>query len=58
MAVAMLPEPMMLMVVMTCVPLLCMDQLVVGVLLACWAGVSMRRRARPPGRRPACAARR
>jgi hypothetical protein len=53
-----LPEPMMLMVVMTCVPLLCMDQLVVGVLLACWAGVSMRRRARPPGRRPACAARR
>jgi hypothetical protein len=33
MAVAMLPEPMMLMVVMTCVPLLCVDQLIVGVLL-------------------------
>jgi hypothetical protein len=44
MAVAMLPEPMMLIVVMTCVPLLCMDQLVVGVLLAYWAGVSKVRR--------------
>src|SRR5450756_2238270 len=38
MTVAMLPEPMMLMVVMTCAPLLCMDQLVVGVLLACGPG--------------------
>jgi hypothetical protein len=34
MAVAMLPEPMMLMVVMTCLPLSCLDQLVVGVVLA------------------------
>jgi hypothetical protein len=40
----MLPEPMMLMVVMTFVPSLGMDQLVVGVLLACWAGVSKVRR--------------
>jgi hypothetical protein len=34
MAAAMLPEPMMLIAVMTCAPLLWMDQLVARVLLA------------------------
>src|SRR3954447_20608532 len=36
MAVAMLPEPMMLMVVMTCAPSWFLDQWVVRVLPACW----------------------
>jgi len=34
MAVAMLPEPMMLMVVITSAPSVCLDEFVVGVLLA------------------------
>jgi hypothetical protein len=34
MAVAMLPEPMMLMVVIMCAPSWCLDEFVVGALLA------------------------